>query len=65
LNNDYALAGRTDNGKMVPAPSFSYKTGMAGAWYGPGHNEKWVEDAEPTPLIAMPWLEFHIKSARP
>jgi len=40
-------------------------TGMAGAWYGPGHNEKWVEDAEPTPLIAMPWLEFHIKSARP
>jgi len=27
----------------------------------PGHNEKWVEDAKPTPLIVIPWWEFHIK----
>jgi len=29
----------------------------------PDHNEKWVEDAEPTPLIAMPWREFHRKNS--
>jgi len=28
--------------------------------FAPDHNERWVEDAEPTSLIAMPWWEFHI-----
>jgi len=27
----------------------------------PGHNEKWVKDAKPIPLIAITWWEFHIK----
>jgi len=30
----------------------------------PGHKEKWVEDVEPTPLIAMCRWEFHIKIFR-